>query len=149
MLLRMKTKKRLRIERECQWLVTAYCHYVDHGEARRVGELFTDDGVWAGPGVRMEGREQLEAGFGRRQDQSERMSRHVCNNFLCDVIDADHAEGTVYLTLYRHDGDPDRAVSPLDGPEMVGEYRDRFERTRDGWRIAERTTHVSFLRGGS
>jgi hypothetical protein len=27
---------------------------------------------------------------------------------------------------------------------MVGEYRDRFARTGDGWRIAERTLVVSF-----
>ena len=38
---------RLQIERECQRLVTAYCHYVDHGEAERIADLFREDGVWA------------------------------------------------------------------------------------------------------
>ncbi len=145
----MEDRDRLLIERACERLVTAYCHHVDHGEASRVAELFTEDGVWTGPGVRMEGREQLQKGFAAREAQRERMSRHVCHNFLCDVLDGEHAEGVVYLTLYRHDGDPDRKVSPLVGPAMVGEYRDRFVRTPEGWRIAARDTRVSFLAEGA
>ena len=115
-------------------------------KAARIADLFADDGVWAGPGVKMDGREQILAGFTRREEQKERMSRHVCNNFLCEVQDADHASGVVYLTLYRHDGDPERKVSPLDGPELVGEYRDRFVRTAAGWRIQDRQIRVSFMR---
>ena len=141
----MNITERHQIERECERLVTRYCHLIDHGQASRVIELFSADAVWSGPGVRMEGREQLQRGFAQREQQSERMSRHVCQNFLCDVIDSDHAEGSVYLVLFRHDGDPERKISPLTGPEMVGEYEDRFVRTPDGWRIAERRTVVSFL----
>ena len=142
----MEERERLEIERACGRLVTAYCHYVDHGEASRIAELFAADGVWAGPGAEMSGQAQLEAGFRRREAQRERMSRHVCNNFLCNPLDRDHATGVVYLTLYRHDGDPDRAVSPLEGPALVGEYRDRFVRTADGWRFQDRRLHVSFVR---
>lgn len=145
----MTDSERALIERACQRLVTSYCHYIDRGEAARVVELFTEDGVWRGPGVRMEGREQIARGFQARQDQAERMSRHVCQNFLCDVRDDDHAEGSVYLTLYRHDGEPGRKVSPLVGPHMVGEYRDHFARTEEGWRIAERQTLVHFLAEGA
>jgi hypothetical protein len=140
----MEPIERLLIERECERLVTTYCHYVDHGEASRIAELFTDDGVWASPGVRMEGREQLHAGFAQREANKARMSKHVCQNFLCNVLDENSAEGVVYLILYRHDGEPDRKISPLAGPEMVGEYRDRFVRTDAGWRFAERDTRPSF-----
>ena len=143
----MDQRERLEIERACERLVTAYCHYVDHGEASRIADLFSEDGLWASPEVKMSGREQIEKGFGRREAQKERMSRHVCNNFLCEVEDAEHASGVVYLTLYRHDGDPSRKVSPLDGPELVGEYRDRFVRTPTGWRFQERRIQVSFMRG--
>ncbi len=145
----MNDVEKLEIERACERLVTAYCHYVDHGEAARIAELFTEDGVWAGPGTKMTGRAELGAGFGQRQAQKERMSRHVCNNFLCEVEDADHATGVVYLTLYRHDGDADRKLSPLEGPELVGEYRDRFVRTPEGWRIADRRISVTFMRGAA
>jgi uncharacterized protein (TIGR02246 family) len=142
----MDDQKRLLIERECDRLVTRYCHRVDHGEAERVAELFSDDGIWTGPGVRMEGIEEIRKGFAMRQANAGRMSRHVCQNLLVDVLDEDHAEGVVYVTLYRHDGDPDRKASPLEGPAMVGEYRDRFVRTDAGWRFVERDTRVSFFR---
>ena len=142
----MDVQQRLLIERDCQRLVTQYCHYVDHGEAARIADLFSKDGVWTGPGVRMQGRDQLLEGFGARQANTARMSRHVCNNLLVDVIDEDHAQGTVYLTLYRHDGEVGRKVSPVAAPSMVGEYRDRFIRTPDGWRIQDRKIFVSFVR---
>ena len=45
------------------------------------------------------------------------------------------------------DGDESRKTSPLEGPELVGEYRDRFVRTSQGWRMQERRIRVSFLRG--
>lgn len=143
----MEAIDRLSIERECERLVAAYCHYVDHGEAKRIADLFSVDGVWKGPEVTMEGREQLQQGFGQREANASRMSRHVCTNLLVDVIDEDHAEGTVYLTLYRHDGPEGRRLSPLEQPEMVGEYRDKFVRTAEGWRFAHREIEISFLRG--
>lgn len=143
----MDPVQRLLIERDCERLVVDYCHFVDHGEATRIADLFTEDGVWKSPENTMKGREELQQGFGLRQANTRRMSRHVCNDFRVDVIDDDHAEGTVYLTLYRHDGDEGRRLSPLEGPQMVGEYRDRFVRTSEGWRIANREVEVSFLRG--
>ncbi len=145
----MEPIERLLIERECERLVTAYCHYVDHGAAGRIAELFTETGVWKSPEFTMQGREQLRKGFGRRQAQRGRMSRHVCNNLRLDVIDENHAEGVVYLTLYRHDGEEGRRLAPLEQPQMVGEYRDRFARTPDGWRFERREIEVSFLRDGN
>ncbi|MHC4165064.1 MAG: nuclear transport factor 2 family protein [Planctomycetota bacterium] len=142
----MDATERLLIERECERLVTLYCHYVDHGEAARIADLFDQGGTWSAPGVRMNGREEIHKGFSARQADRGRMSRHVCKNLLVDVIDENRAEGTVYLTLYRHDGEEDRRVSPLGGPQAVGEYRDRFVRTPDGWRFAERIIEVSFAR---
>ena len=121
---------------------------MDHGEAARIADLFAKDGAWRSPEVTMQGADEVRAGFERRQAQKGRMSRHVCNNLVVDVIDEDHAEGCVYLTLYRHDGEEGRALSPMeDQPVLVGEYRDRFVRTSDGWRFADREIGVSFLRG--
>lgn len=142
----MTSQEKMEIERECERLVTAYCHYVDHGEAARIAELFTEDGVWASAQVTLSGQEKIREAMVQRQANAARMSRHVCNNFLIEVLDEDHAEATVYLTLYRHDGEEGRSFSPLSGPLMVGEYRDRFLRTASGWRIAHREIEVDFLR---
>ena len=142
----MEANERLSIERECERLVTRYCHYVDHGEAERIADLFTKDGSWCAPGISLQGHEEIRRGCAARQANRGRMSRHVCSNLLVDVINSDHATGVVYITLYRHDGEEGRRTAPLDGPVAVGEYRDRFVRTPDGWRIAERSTHVEFVR---
>jgi hypothetical protein len=142
----MDANERLQIERECERMVSLYCHYVDHGEAERVADLFAKDGVWKSPQVTMDGADQVRAGFRQRQENGGRTSRHVCNNCVVDVIDEDHAQGCVYVTLYKHDGEEGQRIAPLDGPEMVGEYRDRFVRTPDGWRFARREVEVSFFR---
>ena len=143
----MDTAEQLSIERQCQRLVTEYCHLVDHGKAERIADLFSEDGVWTSPENTMNGKAEVRRGFAARQANAKRMSRHVCNNFLLNILDEDHAEGTVYLTLFRHDGEPGRRLSPLEQPQMVGEYRDRFVRTTDGWRFARREIEISFLRG--
>jgi len=142
----MNSTERLEIEAECYRLVTAYCHYVDHGEAGRIAELFTDDGIWASAESTMNGKEAVREGFIRRENNRARMSRHVCNNFLLHEVNDKEARGIVYLTLYRHDGKEGRQFSPLEGPVMVGEYRDHFVKTKDGWRIKHREAEASFLR---
>lgn len=143
----MEPIERLLIERECERLIYAYCHVVDHGEAARVADLFAEDGVWASPEATREGREAIRKAFQARQDNAGRMSRHVCSTPLVEVVDADHATAVTYLTLYRHDGAPGRRVSPLDGlPEFVGEYRDAFVRTADGWRFGRRDFVGAFAR---
>lgn len=142
----MTESERTAIERACERIVAQYCHYVDHGEAGRIAELFAKDGVWRSPELTMTGIEEVRKHFEARQANRGRTSRHVCTNCVIDVIDEDHAEGCVYLTLYRHDGDPERTFAPLAGPQVVGEYRDKFVRTADGWRFAEREIEVSFVR---
>ena len=142
----MNLLDKLAIERECARLVTAYCHYIDHGSAERVAELFSEDGVWASTEATLEGRDEIRKAMAERRDNAARMSRHVCDNLLIDVIDENSAEGVVYLTLYRHDGKEGRRLSPLEGPLMVGEYQDRFQRGPDGWRITRREVVVDFLK---
>ena len=136
----MDAVQRLLIERECERLIYAYCHLIDHGEAARVADLFAEDGVWASPEATRTGRAAVAKAFQARQANTARMSRHVCSTPLIDVIDDDDASAVTYLTLYRHDGEPGRQISPLDGlPEFVGEYHDLFTRTPDGWRFKSRT----------
>ena len=41
----MEAIDRFLIERECERLVAQFCHYVDHGQAQRIADLFSEDGV--------------------------------------------------------------------------------------------------------
>lgn len=138
---------RMLIERACERLIQQYCHWTDHGVAARVADLFTEDAVWTSATNTMNGRDKIRRGFQSRQDNTRRMSRHVCTSSLIDVIDESNAAGVVYLTLYRHDGESERATSPTQAPSMIGEYRDAFVRTAEGWRFKRREIHVSFIGG--
>lgn len=137
--------ERLLAERACERLITEYCHLTDHGQAAKVADLFSEDAVWTSATSTMTGRAKILRGFEARQAKVERMSRHVCTTMLITVIDAANAEGVCYLTLYRHDGDPDRATSPVQAPAIVGEYRDQFVRTEAGWRFRRRELVSAFV----
>lgn len=145
----MELAKQALIERECARLVTAYTHLIDFGNAAHVADLFTDDGTWESPESVLRGRDEIRKSFQARQDNTLRASRHVCTNLLVEVLDEAHAGGVVYFSLYRHDGDTHGRAAPLNGPLVVGQYRDRFVCTADGWFFASRKAEVAFVRRDS
>jgi hypothetical protein len=143
-------RDRIVIEGACRDLVNRYAALVDDGRADEVPDLFTEDGLWATPGLEMRGRAELAEGFGRRARRGERVSRHVCTNFHLSEVSDDEATGSVYLTLYRYDRADDAAdPAPETRPALVGVYRDRFVRAGTRWLIAERRLQVDFQQAGS
>jgi hypothetical protein len=146
----MDDLERLLAERACERLIVDYCRFVDFGEASRIADLFTEDGTWEGPDLVMAGREDIRAGFLRREGVVRRVSRHVCTNVGIDVLSADEAVGLCYLVNYRYDRKEaavgDEAAVPSDVPKYVGDYHDRFRRTAEGWRFAERRFDLAFVR---
>jgi hypothetical protein len=139
---------RLLDERACERLIVDYTHLVDFGEAARIADLFTTDGVWEAGGVRMEGQDAIRRGFGARQGVTRRTSRHVSSNVAITLVGPDEATGISYLVNYRHDSPSGVAEVPAPAglPKFVGEYHDRFVRTPEGWRIAHRRCEMAFVR---
>jgi uncharacterized protein (TIGR02246 family) len=136
-------------ERDCQRLVHEYAWLVDSGAASGVADLFTEDGVWTGADGRgMDGRDEIRAGFARREGLARRQSRHVMTNVRVDPVGADHAVGTAYLINYRHDSTTDVAArpAPADHPKFVGDYHFTFRRTPAGWRMESLRFEIAFLR---
>lgn len=142
----MNAEQRLLIERDCERLITQYCHFVDHDDAAKIADLFTEDGRWWNVNASWDGQEAIRAGFQRRQDNKRRMSRHVCTNVLIDVISDSEARGVTYMSLYFHDGEPGRETSPTDCLQKLGEYRDEFVKTDNGWRFRRREVVSNFWR---
>ena len=134
-------------ERECERLISTYCHLVDFGKAPDIANLFTSDGVWLGLNVKMNGQADIRAHFEQRQSVERRQSRHLCTNIVIDM-GIDTASSICYLVNFRHDSSTGRAESPAPAglPKYVGEYHDTFEKTSEGWRFAVRRFEVSFLR---
>jgi len=130
------------IRQDCEALSIAYARAIDFRDYDDFVTLFTADGV-LDLGTAMHGHDAIRSAIARRPDNLR--SRHVLSNIFIDVIDADHARGIAYLTLYRgrHEGP---LTDPVDSalPAAVGHYQDRFVRTPAGWRFQSRTLHLAF-----
>jgi hypothetical protein len=144
----MDELERLLAERACERLIVEYCRRVDFGEAAAVADLFTDDATWEGVELLLDGREAIRGWFTRRQALERRVSRHLCVNIAIDVRSPTEAESLCYLVNYRHDRrEGDRSLpAPGDIPKFVGECRDAFRRTDDGWRFTRRKVELAFVR---
>ena len=71
----------------------------------------------------------------------------MISNLLIEALDREHARGTVYIQLFRHDGNPEQKVRPLEQqPIFVGEYYDEYVRTPQGWRFSVRKAGGAFAR---
>jgi hypothetical protein len=122
-------------------LVQRHAWLIDHGEAGRIGELFTENAALHGIGPDKIGRPAIAEWGRQRAAMSQRRSRHVHSNLLIEPLSDGDARGTVMLTLYRHDGPGAGAANPL----LIGEYADLYRKGPDlVWRFAERRLSVLF-----
>ena len=132
------------IQHDCEALSIAYARAIDFRDYDDFVALFADDGV-LDVGRSVQGREAIAKSIAKRPDTLR--SRHVITNIFVDVVDADHARGISYLTLYRQVSDPSgapREPVPSALPAAVGHYQDQFIRLTNGWRFQSRTLHLAF-----
>lgn len=144
----MDDLERLLAERACERLIMEYCRRVDFGNASAIADLFAEDGTWKGTDLFLDGQDEIRRWFSDRERLTRRVSRHLCVNVIVDVLSPDEAKSLCFLVNYRHDrreGDQSLPV-PMEVPKYLGELHDRFRRTPDGWRFAERRVEVAFVR---
>lgn len=123
--------------RDCEALIHAFCHFIDHGEAVKVVDLFTPDGVFDRRGAALRGHAELAAAMAKRSAQV--VTRHVCSNIVLRAESPTRIAGTTsFLFFRRDDAQPGVDARPAACLEAIGNYEDVFERTDAGWRIASR-----------
>jgi hypothetical protein len=68
---------------------------------------------------------------------------HIVTNVRVDIVDADHADTTQYITLYRHEG-WDAADGPAPVVLPLGVLRHRDQLVRDGavWKFKRKTSRA-------
>jgi hypothetical protein len=131
--------ERMLAERECERLQVSYALTADRGDADAFTALFIEDAAIHIP-------EYLPfAGYAAIHDSLLALAgtgvtmRHVITNQQVTVTDPESATGICYLIVYNNPDPADengtREVRP---PSTVGEYRDQFVRTAEGWRFKER-----------
>lgn len=125
----------LRDEVDIMQLVAQYGPAVDSGSGEAAAALWTDDGVFdAIPHLRMEGRGDIVGKVHGTGHQS--VIAGGCGHVLTVphiVVDGDHATGRSHALHLRWDADAGRFWV-----FQVSANTWRWERTAQGWRIAER-----------
>jgi len=122
-------------------LIQRHAWLIDHGQSGQIGELFAEDAGLYGIGPDKLGRPAIAEWGRQRAAMVERRSRHVQSNIVVEPVSEGTAQGTVVVTLYRHDGPGESSALPL----LVGEYADLYRKCGDGaWRFAERRLSILF-----
>ncbi len=116
-------------------LACRYAHHVWQRDVEGVIALFTEDGEMdTGERPPIRGRQALLAEY-RRIFASSELQPFVHNHVI--DIDGNSARGHCYLEL--------RAVFAGRPVHGAGQYLDRYERTRTGWRFRSRTLRMGPL----
>lgn len=125
--------ERQTIEWACARLINAYANLNDAADWPAVAALYADDAVMTRPTAPDQpiiGRANILDAF---QARPPRITRHICTNIVITAEDRDHARGESAMLLFTGAGLP-----------LVGTFHDRFTRTPEGWRFAERRGSMVF-----
>ena len=134
-------------ELACHALAIEYAEIVDAQDYARLPEIFAEDAAFirpANPQEAIRGVDNIIASFVARPRN--RLTHHIMSNVRVRLETPDTAVGTCRVLLYTSD------VSEPQTPEgrkvatkqLMGTYHDRYVRTKDGWRFAERRGGISF-----
>ncbi len=141
----MDPMERLQLDWALRRLCDDYVRHADKQDFDAFVTLFTDDAVFEVGGVERHGHDGIRQHFA---DRPPMVTRHVCTNLWFNPTAADTAEGEVYLTVYRCLGDHSETDGPIpfDRPSWIGEYLDKYAKTAEGWKFAERRLRIRFER---
>ena len=125
-------------EWDCTQLVLKFYRYLDEKRYEDLVEIFDEDGVWVRLGTELAGKAQIREAMRERDDW---LTAHLVTNVCIDLIDADHAETTQYITLSRHEGwSPSMGPAEVVLPLGILRHRDQLVRVNDVWKFKRKTS---------
>jgi ketosteroid isomerase-like protein len=116
-------------------LVTEYAWLLDHQRWPEVADLCTDDAVLTIRGRQIEGQAGLAAWAEHRATNAARRTQHQMTLLRLEPSSADPDLVTGTAALVLHVAKAGHGGTYVD---LVGEYRDEYVRTPDGWRFRRR-----------
>ncbi len=133
------------IEADCTRLIHRYANLTDAHDWAAIVALYTEDGLMTrptAPDAPIVGRKALMDAFTARPP---RISQHVCANVVVDVISETEAAAFSVILLFAGTAADDGGLPVKgEGGPLVGTYKDKFRKTAEGWRFAERRGALSF-----
>lgn len=134
--------ERMLAERACMKLMVDYNDHIDSHQTDSFLSLWIEDCAFAlvvpKPGYEVRGHDGLRTAMDKIIIGSDRVRRHLLANPKVEILGPDTAAGfCIGLAVSGPVGKSSLPV-PLAGIELVGEYRDHYRRTANGWKIARR-----------
>ena len=144
----MDTAHRIATEWDCRQLLLRFYDCFDRFDYDGMARLFTSDGIWHRTGKALHARGGMVAELSTRS--TTQTMRHVVTNLIVRAQDDGHAEGSCYLTAYRHDDGQAKSGPPsITSPYLLLIVTARFARVQEGWRIQEQVMKREFEFGGA
>jgi ketosteroid isomerase-like protein len=146
----MSEEDRHAIESACRTLAIRSFVLIDSREWEPLADLYTEDAVFARPTAPDQpilGRAAILAQYQTRP--TSKVTRHFVANALIDVQAGDKAKGLLYVLLFTGTAETEAPSFPIaaDPVRLVGEFRDDYILTAEGWRIARRAGNMIFRSG--
>jgi hypothetical protein len=133
----------LEMQVACTDVVNRYAQAVNDHDVEAFVGMFAPDGVWARPGMVMQGREEIRA-FISRMFVPGRPVRHVNGGAVIDPLGPSEARVRSITCVF----DTDQFVNGqalMKSPAYLAEYDDRIRKIADRWLIQRRDTSVVFV----
>ena len=135
------------VEAACYALCADYSENVDSQDDARLTEVFAEDALFTlpiGSKEPIRGADKIVAMFQARPRG--RLTQHLISNFRVHMETMDIAVGTCRVLLFTSDlSEPETPEGrKAASKQMMGTYQDRYVRTKNGWRFAERTGGITF-----
>jgi ketosteroid isomerase-like protein len=135
------------VEQACYALAIEYAEIIDSQDYARLVEVFAEDATFLGPMAPKEpihGADKIVAMFQSRPRN--RLTQHLISNFRVRMETMDSAVGTCRVLFFSSDvSEPETAEGrKAADKQSIGTYQDRYVRTKNGWRIAERIGTMIF-----
>ena len=123
----MTPSQKLEICHQCERLVYRFLKVLE-GEQGKTADLFTEDGE----AFKHMGRENIREHFASIETVDNNINVNLSSNLVIDVVDADHAEATNYVTHYVATPESEDLTDP-EGAQIGGELQTARSITRWQW----------------
>jgi hypothetical protein len=128
------------IEWDCAQLLIRFYNLLDAKRYEDMANLFADDGVWVRLGKELVGPVGI---LNEMKERDDWLTAHVVSNIDVKIIDADRADTSQYVTLYRHENwKPSGGPAPVIPPMGILHHRDQLVRVDGVWKFKRKTSRA-------
>jgi hypothetical protein len=119
-------------------LLIRFYNLLDGKRYEEMANLFATDGVWVRLGKELVGPAAIVDEMKERDDW---LTAHLVSNIEIRIIDADRADTSQYVTLYRHEHwDSSAGPGPVVPPMGILHHRDQLIRVGGSWKFKRKTS---------